>query len=141
MPFNSVSEKKIYINNYFISQLIKIYSQKLPEPNSYLQASQNTSLMSPLVTLIISGNGKHKCGELYKSASILFCCFYLSIGFIAAEAHPNWIKTTIKLQTKTNGSQRNADKTGNYENFYRLPACTSPQFAVTSLTAYKFLFC
>lgn len=50
----------------------------------------------------------------------------LWVGFIAAKAHPGWIKTRIKLQTKTNDSQINADKTGNYGNFCTLSAHTSP---------------
>lgn len=129
MLFNFCQWRKYYFNKYFLPWLIKIFSQRLQKPISYLQASPESSQM---LTQPGTGNQRwvektdeksHVNQPQYHSAA--FIC-PLWVGFIATGAHPGWIKTTIQLHTKTNSSHRNADKTGNYEDFCSLSACTSP---------------
>ena len=124
--FNSVSDKIFCFQQlFFFLQLIKIFYQKLQEPNSHLQASPQILTYGDITgTNNQSWSGECRWKVPCKSphyCSAAFMCPLL-FGFIALRAHSIWIKTTIQLQTKTNSSQRDADKNGNYGDFHKLKA-------------------
>lgn len=117
--------KYFVFNSYFFLQLIKIFYHKLQEPNSHLQASPQILTYGDITgTNNQSWNGECRCKVPCKSphyCSATFMCPLL-FGFIVVRAHSIWIKITIPLQTKTNSSQRDADKNGNYGDFHKLQA-------------------
>lgn len=74
------------------------------------------------------GNVNGKCCVNQPRDCSAACICPLWVGFIAAEAHPVCMRTTSKLQVKVNCSQRNDGKSGNYGNFRRWRAFTSPHW-------------
>lgn len=117
----SVKKHFVILITIFSLSLLKYIPGGFQNPFHICKPPKKTSQMVALVALVIGAEVKNvneKC--CVNQPRYCFCCFYLStVGWVHCYRSSSWlIKTTIKLQTKTNSSQRNADKNGNYRNFH-----------------------